>query len=57
MNVKYHWQQQEIEQSSIQFDFVSSDQNTADSLIKSLSNQSFLVFQNQIFMNKALELT
>jgi len=55
MNVKYHWQWQEIKQSSIQFNFVSSDQNAADSLTKSLPNQSFLVFRDQILMDKAPE--
>ena len=53
MDVKYHWQRQEIERGSIQFDFVPSDQNAADGLTKPLPNQPFLAFRNQIFMDKA----
>ncbi len=51
MNIKYHWQQQEIEQGSIQIDFISSAENTADGLTKSFLEQPFLTFWSQIHMD------
>ena len=46
MEIKYYWQRQQVEQGYLQFNYISSKENTADSFTKSLEINPFKEFRD-----------
>jgi hypothetical protein len=57
LDVKYHWQCQEIKQKSITITYISSNLNGVDRLIKPKDSGLYYTFKNLIWVIKLNNLT
>ena len=48
MEIKYYWQRQQVERGYLQFNYIPSAENAADSLTKPLELNSFKVFRDNL---------
>ena len=52
MDIKFHWQREQVEKNEIIYEYVPSNENIADILTKPLPNDQFIRLRNRIMFNR-----
>ena len=52
MDIKFHWQREQVEKNEVRYEYVPSSKNIADILTKPLPNDQFVKLRNHVMFNK-----